>query len=153
MREIVSSLYAFMLQIDERTKAFDRKIDAIFKANDVCQRIAKIRGIGPTARRWRFFLDTGIGLPGSRKLARTSTNHPKRKNDRLNDYESPRVPVRNPSSDKRRYRCRELSDTHDEPMSLTKNQLIVLQPGQVFGDSWPRSADELGDMLMTERHC
>jgi transposase len=47
MREIVSSLYTFMLQIDERIKAFDRKIDAIFKASDVCQRIAKIRGIGP----------------------------------------------------------------------------------------------------------
>ena len=47
MREIVSSLYAFMLQIDDRIKAFDRKIGAIFKASDVCQRIAKIRGIGP----------------------------------------------------------------------------------------------------------
>src|SRR6202158_6036975 len=47
MREIVSSLYAFMLQIDEHIKAFDRKITAIFKASDVCQRIAKIRGIGP----------------------------------------------------------------------------------------------------------
>jgi transposase len=47
MREIVSSLYAFMLQIDERIKAFDRKITAIFKASEVCQRIAKIRGIGP----------------------------------------------------------------------------------------------------------
>ena len=47
MREIVSSLYAFMLRIDERIKAFDRKIDTIFKAIDVCQRIAKIRGIGP----------------------------------------------------------------------------------------------------------
>src|SRR6202140_4706968 len=31
MREIVSSLYAFMLQIDERIKAFDRKISAIFR--------------------------------------------------------------------------------------------------------------------------
>jgi len=47
MREIVSSLYAFMLQIDERIKAFDRKITAIFKAREACQRIAKIRGIGP----------------------------------------------------------------------------------------------------------
>src|SRR5260370_345262 len=47
MREIVSSLYAFMLQIDERIKVFDRKIAAIFKASAVCQRIAKIRGIGP----------------------------------------------------------------------------------------------------------
>src|SRR5258708_7920629 len=46
MREIVSSLYAFMLQIDERIKAFDRKITAIFKASDVCQRIPNIRAIG-----------------------------------------------------------------------------------------------------------
>ena len=45
MREIVSSLYALMLQIDERIRAFDRKIDAIFKARELCQRIAKIRGI------------------------------------------------------------------------------------------------------------
>ena len=44
MREIISSLYAFMLQIDERIRAFDRKIDAIFKASEVCQRIAKIAG-------------------------------------------------------------------------------------------------------------
>ena len=43
MREIVSSLYAFMLQIDERIKDFDRKIAAIFKASDVGQRIAKIQ--------------------------------------------------------------------------------------------------------------
>ena len=47
MQEIVSSLYAFMLQIDERIRVFDRKIDEIFKASEVCQRIAKIRGIGP----------------------------------------------------------------------------------------------------------
>jgi transposase len=47
MREIVSSLYALMLQIDDRIRAFDRKIDAIFKASGVCQRIAKIGGIGP----------------------------------------------------------------------------------------------------------
>jgi transposase len=47
MQESVSSLYAFMLQIDERIRVFDRKIDEIFKASEVCQRIAKIRGIGP----------------------------------------------------------------------------------------------------------
>jgi transposase len=47
MREIISSLYAFMLQIDERIKTFDRQITTIFKASDVCQRIAKIKGIGP----------------------------------------------------------------------------------------------------------
>ena len=35
MREIISSLYAFMLQIDKRIKAFDRKIAAVFKASEV----------------------------------------------------------------------------------------------------------------------
>jgi transposase len=47
MREIVSSLYTFMLRMDDRIEAFDCKIAAIFKASAVCQRIAKIRGIGP----------------------------------------------------------------------------------------------------------
>jgi hypothetical protein len=32
MREIITSLYAFMLQIDERIRVFDKRIDAIFKA-------------------------------------------------------------------------------------------------------------------------
>jgi transposase len=47
MREIITSLYAFMLQIDERIRAFDKRIDAIFKASEACQRIAKIPGVGP----------------------------------------------------------------------------------------------------------
>jgi transposase len=47
MREIVSSLHVFMLQIDDRIRTFDRKIAAIFKASAVSQRIARIRGIGP----------------------------------------------------------------------------------------------------------
>jgi hypothetical protein len=33
MREIVSSLYAFMFQIDERIKAFDRRIAEIFRSS------------------------------------------------------------------------------------------------------------------------
>jgi len=48
MREIIGSLYAFMPQIDERIRAFDKEIDAIFKASDDCPRIAKISGVGPT---------------------------------------------------------------------------------------------------------
>jgi transposase len=47
MREIITSLYAFLLQIDERIRELDRKITEIFKASAVCQRIAKIRGVGP----------------------------------------------------------------------------------------------------------
>ena len=70
MREIVSSLYAFMLQIDERIKAFDRKITAIFKASDVCQRIAKIRGIGPkTATAMIAAIGDGSDFKNGRHLA------------------------------------------------------------------------------------
>jgi len=47
MREIIGSLYAFMLEIDERIRAFDKAIDAIFKASEACRRIAKISGVGP----------------------------------------------------------------------------------------------------------
>jgi transposase len=70
MREIVSSLYAFMLQIDDRIRAFDRKIDAIFKASDVCQKIAKIRGIGPkTATAMIAAIGDGSDFKNGRHLA------------------------------------------------------------------------------------
>jgi transposase len=50
MREIVSSLCAFMLQIDERIKAFDRKIAAIFKASDVVRGLRKFEESGRRRR-------------------------------------------------------------------------------------------------------
>ena len=36
-----------MLQAEERIRAFGKEIDAIFKASEACQRIAKISGGGP----------------------------------------------------------------------------------------------------------
>lgn len=70
MREILTSLYAFMLEIDQRIKAFDRKIDAIFKANTVCQRIAKIKGIGPkTATALIAAIGDGSDFKNGRHLA------------------------------------------------------------------------------------
>ena len=70
MRAIVSSLYAFMLQIDERIRVFDRKIDEIFKASEVCQRIAKIRGIGPkTATAMIAAIGDGSDFKNGRHLA------------------------------------------------------------------------------------
>jgi transposase len=70
MREIVTSLYAFMLEIDTRVKAFDRKINAIFKASTVCQRIAKIRGIGPkTATAMIAAIGDGSDFKNGRHLA------------------------------------------------------------------------------------
>ncbi|HTT77836.1 MAG TPA: hypothetical protein VMF50_17865 [Candidatus Binataceae bacterium] len=61
MREIVSSLYTFMLEIDDRIKALDRKITAVFKASEACQRIAKdpwhwtedLNGDDRRDRQWR----------------------------------------------------------------------------------------------------
>jgi len=46
-REIIAELYEFLAQIDLRVKAFDRRIEAVFRANAACQRIARICGVGP----------------------------------------------------------------------------------------------------------
>jgi hypothetical protein len=61
-----------MLQIDERIRAFDKRIDAIFKASEECQRIAKIPGVGPkdrdghgrSDRRWKPLKMADITRPG-----------------------------------------------------------------------------------------
>ncbi|WP_322896379.1 MULTISPECIES: IS110 family transposase [unclassified Yoonia] len=46
-REIIGDLFDFMEQIDARITAFDRRIDAVFKSNEDCRRIARICGVGP----------------------------------------------------------------------------------------------------------
>ena len=46
-REIIGDLFDFMGQIDARIIAFDRRIDAVFKSNEDCRRIARICGVGP----------------------------------------------------------------------------------------------------------
>ena len=43
-RDIIGTLHAFLLQINEKIRYFDKQIEAVFRENDVCQRIAKIRG-------------------------------------------------------------------------------------------------------------
>jgi transposase len=69
-REIVASLYDFMLQIDARIRFFDKKIDAIFKANEACQRIAKVRGVGPkTATAMIAAIGDGSDFKNGRHLA------------------------------------------------------------------------------------
>jgi transposase len=70
MREIITSLYAFLLQIDERIRELDRKITEIFKASAVCQRIAKIRGVGPkTATAMIAAIGEGADFKNGRHLA------------------------------------------------------------------------------------
>lgn len=46
-REILSSLLELMAEIDERVREFDRRIDQVFRASEACQRVGRIRGVGP----------------------------------------------------------------------------------------------------------
>lgn len=46
-REILASLFAFLQELDSRIRVFDRRIEKVFRENETCQRIAKVRGVGP----------------------------------------------------------------------------------------------------------
>jgi len=70
MREIIGSLYALMLQIDKRIRAFDKEIDAIFKASEACRRIAKISCVGlKTATAMIAAIGDGSDFKNGRYLA------------------------------------------------------------------------------------
>jgi len=46
-REILASLFELMTEIDGRVREFDKRIDRVFRANEACQRVGRIRGVGP----------------------------------------------------------------------------------------------------------
>jgi transposase len=46
-REAIAELYDLFRDLDRRIAYFDKKIDEVFRKNEACQRIAKIRGVGP----------------------------------------------------------------------------------------------------------
>lgn len=46
-RETIAELWDFLCDIDRRVAAFDKKIDAVFRASEPCQRVARIKGVGP----------------------------------------------------------------------------------------------------------
>ncbi len=46
-REILSSLLELMRGIDKRVREFDHRIDRVFRSTEACQRIGRIRGVGP----------------------------------------------------------------------------------------------------------
>ena len=46
-REAIAELYDLFRDLDRRIASFDKKIDAVFRNNEACQRIAKIKGVGP----------------------------------------------------------------------------------------------------------
>lgn len=69
-REILSSLLGLMAQIDERIKEFDRRIDQVFRADEACQRVGRIRGVGPkTATAVVAVIGDGRELDNGRHMA------------------------------------------------------------------------------------
>jgi len=46
-REAIGELYDLFRDLDCRIASFDKKIEAVFRNSEVCQRIAKIKGVGP----------------------------------------------------------------------------------------------------------
>lgn len=46
-REAISELYNLFRDLDRRIAIFDKKIEQVFRASEPCQRIAKIKGVGP----------------------------------------------------------------------------------------------------------
>ena len=47
LREMLSELFESFLKINERIKYYDKKVKAIFHNSADCQKISKLRGIGP----------------------------------------------------------------------------------------------------------
>ena len=46
-REAIGELHDLFIDLDRRIASFDKKIDRVFRASEDCQRIAKIKGVGP----------------------------------------------------------------------------------------------------------
>ena len=47
MRRTVAELYELSNNLGRRINFFDKEIDAVFRQSEACQRIAKVKGIGP----------------------------------------------------------------------------------------------------------
>ena len=46
-RGAIAELYDLFRDLDRRIASFDKKIDRVFHGNEDCQRIARIKGVGP----------------------------------------------------------------------------------------------------------
>ncbi len=47
MRRTLAELYDFFIDLERRIAFFDKEIETVFRQSEVCQRIAKVKGIGP----------------------------------------------------------------------------------------------------------
>lgn len=69
-RETIAELYELFLDLDRRIASFDKKIDAVFRSNEACQRIGKIKGVGPkTATAMVAAIGDGSDFKNGRHLA------------------------------------------------------------------------------------
>src|SRR5277367_6981513 len=51
------------------------------------------------------------------------------------------------------YRIEKLGDLHHHLSFLAYHELFALQSRQMFGNSWPRGSDQVGDVLVAEGHA
>lgn len=47
MRRTIAELYDLFNDLSRRISFFDKEIDAVFRQSEACQRIVKVKGIGP----------------------------------------------------------------------------------------------------------
>lgn len=70
MRRTIAELYDLMRHLDTRVAYFDEEIDAVFRESAACQRIAKVKGIGPkTATAIIAAIGTGNEFKNGRHFA------------------------------------------------------------------------------------
>jgi transposase len=69
-RETIAELWDLLCDLDRRVMTIDKKIDAVFKADPACQRIARIKGVGPkTATAMVAAIGDGTDFKNGRHLA------------------------------------------------------------------------------------
>ncbi len=69
-RETIAELYDLFRDLDRRISDFDKKIDRVFRQSETCQRIAKIKGVGPkTATAIVAAIGDGAEFKNGRHLA------------------------------------------------------------------------------------
>ena len=69
-REAIGELYDLFRDLDRRITSFDKKIERVFRASEDCQRIARIKGVGPkTATAVIAAIGDGTEFKNGRHLA------------------------------------------------------------------------------------
>jgi len=69
-RDAIGELYDLFRDLDRRIASFDKKIEQVFRTSETCQRIAKIKGVGPkTATAIVAAIGDGAEFKNGRHLA------------------------------------------------------------------------------------